>query len=327
MAPHKRSSGGDPSDQTVTTKTMRAAVIEEVNTEPVVSRVDRPVPGEGEVLIAVSAAALNPHDQVIAAGVRARPPVPYITGNEGVGRLPDGTRVYFGSVKLPQGSMAEYVTVPEELTVPLPAGLGDAEALGLGVAGTTAWLSLTWKGNLRPGESVLVTGATGAVGQIAVQAAKLLGASRVVAAGRNEETLQRLLSLGADAVVTLDEGYEQRLIDASDGGFDLVVDSLYGAPMQAALLATRHGGRLVNLGMRAGRVLELSGVAQKGRDLLSYSGDLPPRAAHREAFERMAAHVLAGELVVESETLPLDAVADAWKRQAESPNTKLVLVP
>jgi len=307
--------------------TMRAAVVEEINTEPVVSRVGRPVPVEGEVLIAVSAAALNPHDQVVAAGIRTRPPVPYIIGTEGVGRLPDGTRVYFGPVTLPQGSMAEYVTIREEFIVPLPDGLAEADALGLGVSGTTAWLSLTWKGKLRPGESVLVTGATGAVGQIAVQAAKLLGASRVVAAGRNEQTLRRLLLLGADAVVTLDEGYEQRLVDASDGGFDLVADSLYGAPLRAALLATRHGGRLVNLGMRAGRVLELSGIAQKGRDLLSYSGDLPPRAVHREAFERMAAHVLAGELVGRSETLPLDAVAAAWKRQAESPNTKLVLVP
>lgn len=307
--------------------TMRAAVVEEVNTEPVVRLVDRPVPAEGEVLVEVAAAALNPHDLVVAAGIWARPPVPYIAGTEGVGRLPDGGRVYFGPVTPPGGSMAEYVTVRAERTVELPAGLTAAAAVGLGVAGTTAWLALTWKGNLRPGESVLVLGATGAVGQIAVQAAKLLGARRVVAAGRNEAVLWRLRTLGADATVTLSEGYTECLVDASEGGFDLVVDSLYGAPLRAALLATRHGGRLVNLGMRAGRVLELSGIAQKGRDLLSYSGDLAPPAARRAAFGRMAAHVLAGELAVSSETLPLDAVADAWRRQAQSPNTKLVLVP
>lgn len=306
---------------------MRAAVIEAAGADPIVRDLERPVPGSGEVLLAVSAAGLNPHDLVVANGVRGAPPVPYVTGTEGVGRLADGTRVYFGPVPLPGGSMAEYAVIAEDRVVALPDGIDDASALGLGVAGTTAWLSLTWKGNLQPGESVLVMGATGAVGQIGVQAAKLLGARRVVAAGRNRAVLDGLLDLGADAVVTLDEGYEQRLIDASEGGFDLVLDSLYAAPMQAALLATRHGGRLVNLGMRAGRVTELSGIAQKGRDLLSYSGDLPPSSAHREAMLTMTDHVVAGDLVVASETLPLDAVAAAWKRQADSPNTKLVLVP
>jgi NADPH2:quinone reductase len=306
---------------------MRAAVVEAAGADPVVRDIERPVPAEGEVLIAVSAAGLNPHDLVVAAGVRGAPPVPYVTGTEGVGRLADGTRVYFGPVPLPHGSMGEYAVIAEDRTVALPEGIDDASAIGLGVAGTTAWLALTWKADLRPGESVLVMGATGAVGQIGVQAAKLLGARRVVAAGRNQAVLDGLLERGADAVVTLDEGYEQRLWDAAEGGFDLVLDSLYAAPMHAALLATRDGGRLVNVGMRAGRVLELSGLAQKGRDLLSYSGHLPPRELHREAMRRMADHVVAGELVVASETLPLDSIADAWKRQADSPNTKLVLVP
>jgi NADPH2:quinone reductase len=306
---------------------MRAAIVEEVNTAPVVGLIDQPVPGPGEVLVKVSAAGLNPHDLVIAAGIRARPPVPYVTGTEGVGSLADGTRVYFGPVHLPHGSIAEYAVVSESLVTPIPDALTDADALGLGIAGTTAWLAITWKANLQPGESVLILGATGAVGQIAVQAAKLLGASRVVAAGRQLATLQLLLERGADEIVVLDEGYEQRLIEASNGGYDLVVDSLFAAPMQAALAATKHGGRLVNLGMRAGRTLELSGIVQKGRDLLSYSGDLPPAAAHRAAFQALAAHVLAGDLVVESETLPLEEIGSAWKRQADSPNKKLVITP
>jgi NADPH2:quinone reductase len=306
---------------------MRAAVIEAAKADPVIRTIERPAPASGEVMVAVSAAGLNPHDLVVAAGVRGAPPVPYVTGIEGVGLMADGTRVYFGPTALPHGSMGEFAVVAQERVVPLPDGIDDASALGLGVAGTTAWLALTWKGSLQPGESVLVMGATGAVGQIGVQAAKLLGARRVVAAGRNKAVLDGLLEHGADAVVTLDDGYEQRLIDASEGGFDLVLDSLYAAPMQAALLATRHGGRLVNLGMRAGRVLELSGIVQKGRDLLSYSGDLPPQAAHHAALTQMAGHVAAGELIVESEVLPLDSIAEAWKRQADSPNTKLVLVP
>jgi NADPH:quinone reductase-like Zn-dependent oxidoreductase len=304
---------------------MRAAVVEDVAATPVVRMVERPVPAAGEVLVEVSAAGLNPHDLVVAAGIRGKPPVPYVTGTEGVGRLAGGQRVYFGPLRAPGGGMAEYAAVPAQATTALPDGLTDADALGLGVAGTTAWLALTWKANLQPGESVLVLGATGAVGQIAVQAAKLLGASRVVAAGRHRATLQSLRDRGADETVVLEGGYEQALVDASRGGFDLTVDSLFGAPMAAALKATKHGGRLVNLGMRAGRTVELSGIAQKGRDILSYSGDLPPAAVHRSAFERMAGYVLSGALVVASEALPLEDIATAWKRQAESPNTKLVL--
>jgi NADPH2:quinone reductase len=307
-------------------QSMRAAVVEEAGAAPAVRTRPVPTPGPGEVLVEVSAAGLNPHDLVVAAGIRQAPPVPYVPGVEGVGRLADGTRVYFSPAPLPNGSMAEYTAVPVGITIGVPDKLADADAIGLGTAGTTAWLSLTWKGGLKPGESVLVMGATGAVGQVAVQAAKLLGARRVIAAGRDRKTLDMLLGRGADEIVVLDDGYEQRLLAAAAGGFDLVIDSLFAAPLEAALRATSYGGRLVNLGMRAGRTMELSGLAVKGRDLLSYSGDLPSPVVRREAYERMAAHVLAGALVIESETVPLEDVAAAWQRQAASPNTKLVIV-
>jgi NADPH:quinone reductase len=309
----------------VRTGRMRAAVIEAMNTAPVVSLVDRPDPGEDEVLVNVSSAGLNPTDLVASTGVRGNLPVPYVAGTEGVGHLEDGRRVYFAPTRLPHGSMAEFAPVRAKRAFPVPEGLSDADALGIGIAGSTAWLALTWKGDIRAGESVLVLGATGSVGQIAVQAAKLLGASKVVAAGRNRAVLALLEKTGADDVVVLDDGYEQRLIDAANGGFDLVVDSLFAAPMAAALRATKYGGRIVNLGMRAGRTMELSGLAWKGRDLLNYNLDLPPVPTYRAAYERLAAHVLSGELSVQSEVLPLDDVAKGWERQAQSPNVKLVI--
>jgi NADPH2:quinone reductase len=309
------------------TRTMRAAIIEEMNTAPVVGVLPRPVSGPAEVLVEVLAAGLNPHDLVVAAGVRVKPPLPYVTGIEGVGRLADGTRVYFSPGPLPSGSIAEYAAVPAGNVTPIPDALSDTDAIGVGAAGITAWLSLTWKGNIRPAESVLVMGATGAVGQVAVQAAKLLGASRVVAAGRNRQILSTLLTRGADEIVVLDDGYEQRLLAAAGSGFDLVIDSLFGAPMHAALLATRPGGRLVNLGMRAGRTVDLSGLAHKGRDLLSYNGELASEEMKRDAYLRLTSHVLDGRLVAETSTVPLDDIADAWKRQAASPNTKLVIIP
>jgi len=304
---------------------MRAAVIEAMNTSPVVRVVDRPVAGENEVLVHVSAAGLNPTDLVASTGVRGNLPIPYVPGTEGVGLLANGSRVYFAPTRLPHGSIAEYAPVRAERAFPIPRGLSDGDALAIGIAGCTAWLATSWKGELRAGESILILGATGAVGQIAVQAAKLLGASRVVAAGRNRDVLKSLRALGADDVVVLDDGYEQRLIAAANGGFDLVVDSLFAAPMVGALRATRYGGRIVNLGMRAGRTVELSGLALKGRDLLNYNLDLPPVPIYRAAYERIAHHVLAGELVVTSEVLPLNDVAIGWQRQSQSPNTKLVV--
>lgn len=309
------------------TQLMRAAIIEAADATPVVGLLPRPVPGPGEVLVKVLAAGLNPHDLIVAAGIRRPPPVPYVTGIEGVGQLTDGTRVYFSPGPLPGGSMAEYAAVPDGNITAVPTGLSDADAIGVGAAGITAWLSLAWKGNIRPGESVLIMGATGAVGQVAVQAAKLLGAARVVAAGRNRKILTTLLTRGADDIVVLDDGYEQRLRAVAGGGFDLVIDSLYAAPMHAALLATRPGGRVVNLGMRAGRVVQLSGIALKGRDLLTYSGELADQATARQAHELMMSHVLNGRLVVETSTVPLSGIADAWKRQAGGPGTKLVIVP
>jgi NADPH2:quinone reductase len=304
---------------------MQAAVIEAMNTLPVVRTVAEPEAADGDVLVQVSSAGLNPTDLVASTGVRGNLPVPYVPGTEGVGWLGDGTRVYFAPTRLPHGSMAEYAPVNGERAFGLPDELSDTDALGIGIAGSTAWLAMTWKGQLRPGESVLVLGATGSVGQVAVQAARLLGASRIVAAGRNAAVLETLRDHGADDLVVLEAGYEQRLVAAAAGGFDLVVDSLFAAPLAAALGATAYGGRIVNLGMRAGRVMELNGLAWKGRDLLNYNMDLPPLPVYRAAYDQMVQHVLAGELVVRTRQLTLDDVASAWEEQASSPNTKLVL--
>ena len=286
-----------------------------------------PEPAQGGVVVDVAAAGLNPHDLVVASGLVRPAPVPYVPGVEGVGLTQDGTRVYFGYSVSPYGSFAERTLAVRQSVHAIPDELSDGSALAVGVAGTTALLSLTWKARLQPGEKVLVLGATGGVGRIAVQAAKVLGAATVVAAGRNREVLDELRELGADEVVTLEGDYAAELLRVADGGFDVVVDSLFGQPMVAGLLATRSGGRLVNLGMRAGRQVDLSGVALKGRDLLTYNGaDVPPDA-QREAFRRLTEHVVAGRIRAAFQELPLEEIERAWKAQARSPGTKLVLRP
>lgn len=304
---------------------MRAAVIEAMGTDPVVRRVPVPEATEGKVVVRITSAGLNPTDQVASTGIRGPLPVPYVPGTEGVGRLTDGTRVYACPTRLPHGSIAEYSLVDPDRAYPIPDGLADADALAIGIAGCTAWLATTWKGRLRAGESVLVMGATGAVGRVAVQAASILGASRVVAAGRDAAVLESLRHRGADDVVVLDGDYEQRLVEASHGGFDLVVDGLFAEPMAAALRVTAHGGRVVNLGMRAGRTMQLNGLQWKGRDLLSYDFLLPPADVYRQAYHDLAGHILSGRMTLESETLPLDAIPDGWRQLAAGVHTKLVV--
>jgi len=304
---------------------MRAAVIAGPDSPPAVREVPAPVPGPGEDLIAVSSAALNPHDQVVAAGINFAAPYPYVTGIECVGRTEDGRRVYVAPTNPPNGSLAEYTVIPAPRAIAIPDGLSDEQALSIGMAGTTAWLALTWKGRLEPGQSVLVTAATGAVGQVAVQAAKVLGASRLVAAGRNRDVLEGLLQRGADETLVIDAAYEKNLAATAGDGFDLVVDGLYGDFIGPAIRATRRNGRVVNFGMRAGRSATISGIELKGRELIGFATTDAGPERIREAYERMVEHALDGTLVVAAESMPLQDVAIAWEKQRDSPNTKLVL--
>jgi NADPH2:quinone reductase len=149
----------------------------------------------------------------------------------------------------------------------------------------------------------------------------------VVAAGRNPTVLDTLKDRGADDLVQLGGDDRAALREASQGGFDLVVDMLYGPPMIAALPVIRPGGGLVNVGMRAGRSVEVPGTILKGRDLLTYAANQPSAELRQEAYAWLAEHVVAGDITTDFQELPLERVAEAWKRQAASPNTKLVLIP
>lgn len=181
---------------------------------------------------------------------------------------------------------------------------------------------------------MLVLGATGVLGHVAVQAAKLLGAGRVVAAGRDAESLARTRQLGADATVRLDErGGEQltaALKEAGDGTFDVIVDPLWGAPAAAALGAISRGGRLIQIGQSAGPTAELPSSAIRGTlgEIRGHTNFLAPEQVKVGAYRTMVEHVVAGRLAVEVERLPLDQVATAWERlRAGAHGRKLVLVP
>lgn len=313
---------------------MRAAILHEYGQPPQPGVTDEPeAAGDGQTVVEVLAAGLNPVDVSIASGAfhGGSPPLPYVVGREGVGRMAGGERVYFDSPVAPSGSFAERAAIETAGSVAVPEGLDDALAVCFGIAGVAAWLALEWRAQLRAGETVLVLGASGVVGQIAVQAARLLGAGRVVAAARDPDGLERAGRLGADATVRLDDADDLAAAfrDAAGGPIDVVIDPLWGAPAAAAVEAMGERARLVQLGQSAGATAELASAPVRGKlaSILGYVNFLAPRAVRNAAYARMVGHAAAGELTADVERVALDDVADAWERQQHSPRHKLAIVP
>ena len=218
---------------------MRAAILHSVGGDPEVGRFDDPTPRDGHVVLDVALAGVNPIDIRLASGQLGQPRVPSVVGLESVGTLDDGSRVYCGASIAPFGSWAQRTLIDAARAFPVPDEIDDELAVALGISGVAAWLALEHHAMLELGESVLVLGATGTVGRIAVQAAKVLGAGRVVAAARDAAALTEVEQLGADATVVLGQGDDAHALrDAAADGFDVVIDPLYGPPFEAALGAS-----------------------------------------------------------------------------------------
>jgi NADPH:quinone reductase-like Zn-dependent oxidoreductase len=314
---------------------MRAAILREYGVPEPGDYAEPQVPAEAageQAIVDVLAAGLNPVDVAICSGrfYAGPPPLPCIAGREGVGLLGE-RRVYFDGPVLPYGSMAERALIETRSTYDVPDGVEDGVAVALGISGLAAWLALTWRAALQPGEHVLVLGASGVLGQIAVQAAKRLGAARVVAAARSPEGLERCLELGADAAVRLDgrDDLAQQLADAGEGRLDVVVDPLFGEPFTAAVQAASFGARIVQLGAGAGADATLASPAVRGKMLviMGHTNFAAPPEIKREAYEHLAALAASGELEIGVDPLGLEDVAEAWARLNAGSHRKIVLVP
>jgi NADPH:quinone reductase len=311
---------------------MRAAVISELGRPPEI--VDRPEPS-GEAIYEVTAGSLNPVDINVGAGryFVGPPELPYVTGCEGVGRAPDGTRVYLFSDGLGlsrDGLLAERAAAPPDLGIPLPDAVSDEIAAACGIAGMAGWMPVAWRAPVRKDDRVLVLGATGTVGMVAVQAAKLLGASHVVAVGRNRERLKRAAELGADATVSLEEDDLVAAFKEAAGGngATYIVDTLWGPPAVAAIQAAAPGWRSVQVGQSAGAEASLPSAAVRGKmgELYGYTDFAVPKDEFSEQYLRLVGHAAAGEIVFDIETYPLERIAEAWERQAAGANAKLVVM-
>ena len=171
---------------------MKAVVLHELGKVPRHGEFAEPIAGKDEVIVRVRAASLKSVDRQLAGGTHYASPreLPVVCGTDGVGELEDGTRVFFGGARRPYGAMAERTVVPSAFCFSVPAGINDETAAALPNPGVSAWLTLAHRAKLAPGETVLILGATGVTGQLALQIAKLLGAKRVIGAGRNERMLR-----------------------------------------------------------------------------------------------------------------------------------------
>jgi NADPH:quinone reductase-like Zn-dependent oxidoreductase len=310
---------------------MKAAVLRELGV-PEFGEFPEPHAQDGQAVVEVLAAGLNPVDVSISAGrfYAGIPPLPSVTGREGVGVL-DGKRVYFDTPVPPFGSMAQRALIDPAATYELPDGLDDGVAIALGIAGLAAWLSLDWRAQLKPGEHVLVLGASGVLGQIAVQAAKHLGAARVIAAARSAAGLERASARGADAVVRLDDASDlaAELSAAGEGRIDVVIDPLFGEPLAAAVQAASFAARIVTLGSSAGQTVTLPSAAIRGKmlQIMGHTNFAAPPEVRRDAYVRMARLASEGELAVDAERIPLADVRAAWDKLAAGVHHKIVLVP
>jgi NADPH:quinone reductase-like Zn-dependent oxidoreductase len=259
---------------------MNAAVVEAFDRPPRYAEFADPVVGDGEVLVEVKAAGLHPIVKGLASGTHygSTGQLPFVPGVDGVGTLPDGKRVFFGATHPPYGSFGERTITRSWMTVPLPDGIDDVTAAALANPGMSSRAALMRAG-FAAGEGVLILGATGVAGQLAVQIARRLGAKRVVTAGRNQKALAELPSLGADAVIALGQEPDA-LVEAFrgevvDGKINVVLDYLWGQPAEALLAAISQKGlshaapriRYVQIGNSAGPTISLAGATLRSSGL------------------------------------------------------------
>jgi NADPH:quinone reductase-like Zn-dependent oxidoreductase len=328
--------GGAPS--------MRAAVLRQHGEPPRFGQHPAPSRRPGQALIRITAAPINPLDLLCASGTSyfGAPALPYVPGTQGVGTVaeagdaPAGRRVWFScgaGMAAGDGSLAEFCTVPETALLALPDGVSDDLAAALGLSAVAAWMALSWRGQLQPGEHVLVLGASGNVGQVAVQAARLLGAGRVVAACRDPHGRARASELGADAVADLSgedvDAVAEQLARAVGDRVDLVLDPVWGVPAEAALRVLSPNGRLVNLGSSAGAMAGFSSAILRSRVLsvLGYTNNALTDEQKTAALAEILAHAADGRITADRETLPLDRAAEGWSRCGQAPHRRAVLTP
>jgi NADPH:quinone reductase-like Zn-dependent oxidoreductase len=319
---------------------MHAAVVTSFAEPPHYQQFEVPQPASGdEVLVDVLAVGLHPRVRTGAAGAHytSTGALPMIPGTDGIGRLPDGRRIYFVADDDTLGTMADKAVANTGRAINLPDDVDAATVAAAMNPAMSSWVALRRRVPLESGQSVLVLGATGNAGAMAVQIAKLLGAGRVIGAGRDPERLQALTSLGADEVVPLtsDSSATARALGAAAGESDVVIDYLWGKPAEQAITAllTARSDRSralnwIQVGAMAGPTIELPSAALRSANLrIQGNGQGAVSAgAYLTELPSLVDEISAGTIVVKPNVLPLADVEAIWTRP-DPPGERTVLVP
>jgi NADPH:quinone reductase-like Zn-dependent oxidoreductase len=317
---------------------MNAAVVNVLGQPPRYLPFPEPDPGAGEVLIHVRAAGLHPVVKSIAGGAHyiSGGQLPMVPGIDGIGiRDDDGSRVYFGFARRPFGTMSERTVVPSARCLPIPEGLDDAVAAAIPNPGMSAWLSLKERAGLARGETVLVSGASGVAGRMAVQAARHLGARRVIGTGRNVDSLR---AAALDSTIRLDQPEDEirkALTAEVEQGIDVIIDYLWGRPTELILEALAKNFRpdrarairMVEIGDSAGKTITLPGATLRSVDLKLFGSGFGSVSVDRvwDAIPNLFSLAAKGELTIDIERIPLRNVESAWNRKTEG--RRIVFVP
>jgi NADPH2:quinone reductase len=319
---------------------MKAAVVDRVGGIPRYQDFPDPSVEDGQVLVTVAAVAVENVDRAIVAGThytaaQFQAALPAIPCFDGIGRLADGTLVGFGGLTPPYGSLAQYAVVPAAYAQPISEGIEPAVAAVLSSAISGA-MSLLCAAEFKAGETVLVQGATGVAGRLAVKIAKLLGAARIVATGRDDAALRGITELGADAVINTavpDAELVQAFRDDAADGYDVVIDYLWGRPTELltrALIpdsfAMRKPTRLVHIGESAGPAIQLTGDALRTSGLEIYGASRNAAAGMAAAYNQVIDWIRSGELTIDVTTMPLSQIEKAWAR-TDLRGSRLVIIP
>lgn len=320
---------------------MRAAVLHAPGTAPTYGDHPDPVAAAGTTVVRVTAAPIVPLDLLCASGTSyfGIPATPYVPGGQGVGVVqssdvhPVGSRVWFfatAGMKPGDGSLAQWCAASDVDVVPLDGGVPDELAAAFGLSGVAAWMALSWRARLQPGERVLVLGGGGAVGQIGIGVARVLGASTVVAMAR-PHSVARAEAAGADVVVPL--GGEVDLLAAAlaeHGPYDVVLDPVHAIAAEAASRSLAELGRLVNLGGAGGDRATYSSSVLRSRtaSVLGYTNNALSADQRRDAITAVLGHAAAGRVRMAYDVHPLDDVERVWESEvAGTAAVRSVFVP
>lgn len=323
---------------------MKAAVLHKLGEAPKYGDFASPIISEeNQILITVRAASVKTLDKLRASGLHyaSHTDLPEVVGVDGVGLLEDGTRVYASGLT---GMIAEEALIDKNRYTVLPANINDTTAAALPNAVMGAALALKYRAEMKAGDTILINGATGVTGKVAIQIAKYYGAKRIIATGRNTDSLQLLSELGADEIVSLRQE-DIDIIDIIKGiharyPINVVIDYTWGHPAELIITALKGGGlhgmtskvRFVTVGSMAGEEITLSSATLRssaieilGSGIGSLSKEVM-EMQYSEIIPEMMQLAAEGKLTIDTVTEELKDIEAAWHKNIPAGKRLVILV-